>query len=251
MDLDFGQAITRVLGKYANFNGRAARSEFWWWAVFTFIVMTIASTLDSVLGAMAQSSQIGVLTTIVWLGLLVPSLAVGARRLHDCNRPGWWLLLLLIPMIGFFALVFWFVQPGTRGDNLYGADPLTRMPGTVPDTAGPRWGSESSQSERREHNASEAISTPAPTAPARATRHDHERSTWSVADTAPRNNEHDHTRASGAEADAATRNAARDATRDAARKAEDSRSAKSALSNEGPVTYRVPRKKSSWRTPRE
>jgi len=96
--MDFVSAIKSCLSQYATFSGRAVRSEFWWFFLFQIIVMVVASFLGDVISG------------IVSLGLLLPALAVGARRLHDIGRSGWWQLLSLT-LIGFLVLVYWWAQP--------------------------------------------------------------------------------------------------------------------------------------------
>ncbi len=71
-----------------------------------------------------SASGYSILATIWGLAILLPSIGVGVRRLHDLDKSGWWLLLCLIPIIGFLVLLFWFIQQGTRGQNRFGADPV-------------------------------------------------------------------------------------------------------------------------------
>jgi uncharacterized membrane protein YhaH (DUF805 family) len=108
-------AVRTVLGKYADFSGRARRSEYWWFALAYLVVYVVATIIDQAFG-------FPILTLIVGLGLLVPSLAVSVRRLHDTDRSGWWLLLGLIPFGGIVVLVFECMdsQPGT---NRFGPSP--------------------------------------------------------------------------------------------------------------------------------
>ncbi|HQS21047.1 MULTISPECIES: DUF805 domain-containing protein [unclassified Acidovorax] len=102
--MDFVQAIKSCLGQYATFSGRAKRSEFWWFFLFQVLVMVAASMLGDVINGIAS------------LALLLPALAVGARRLHDIGRTGWWQLLLLTG-IGFLVLLYWWVQPSDASAN--------------------------------------------------------------------------------------------------------------------------------------
>lgn len=104
-----------VLKKYADFSGRARRKEFWMFALINFVVMIVLSIVDGVIG-------MPVLGAIYALGVLIPSIAVGARRMHDTGRSGWWLLLGLIPVIGLVLIIF-FVLDSTPGDNQYGPNP--------------------------------------------------------------------------------------------------------------------------------
>ncbi|MBX3655621.1 MAG: DUF805 domain-containing protein [Ramlibacter sp.] len=96
--MNFGQSISTCLSKYAIFSGRASRPEYWWFFLFQVLVSVAAGMISDKLSG------------LVSLGLLLPSLAVGARRLHDIGRSGWWQLLLLTG-IGFFVLLYFWVQP--------------------------------------------------------------------------------------------------------------------------------------------
>ena len=86
--MSFQDAIKTCLNRYAVFDGRALRSEFWWFALFQFIVQIVASVVDAVIGTRSLVGPYGLLSTVVWLALLIPALAVGARRLHDTGRNG-------------------------------------------------------------------------------------------------------------------------------------------------------------------
>jgi len=107
--MDFQQAIKTCFQKYATFEGRAGRPEFWWFALFTFLA-SIA------IGIISQTLQ-----GLFSLAVLLPSLAVGARRLHDIGKSGWFLLLWLIPVIGWIILIYWACQPG-GGNNQWGSE---------------------------------------------------------------------------------------------------------------------------------
>jgi uncharacterized membrane protein YhaH (DUF805 family) len=108
-------AVRSVLTNYANFSGRARRSEYWWFILAYFLASVVAAIIDAALGA-------PVLEVILILGLLVPSLAVGVRRLHDTDRSGWWLLLGLIPFGGIVVLVFSCLDSQV-GTNRFGPSP--------------------------------------------------------------------------------------------------------------------------------
>ena len=116
--MDFMTAVRTCLNKYVTFDGRAQRSEFWWFALFNFIGAVVLNVIDSALfGAQVLS--------LLWsLALLLPGIAVGARRLHDIEKSGWWLLISFVPLIGLLVLLYFFVQRGTDGPNQYGPDPL-------------------------------------------------------------------------------------------------------------------------------
>jgi len=118
---DFKKAVLTCLKiKYFDFNGRASRSEYWFFILF----FVIASFVLNLIGSLISLSAGSVLATLLALALLLPSLGVAVRRLHDLNKCGWWLLIGLIPILGGLVLIFWFVQRGTVGQNLYGPDPL-------------------------------------------------------------------------------------------------------------------------------
>jgi uncharacterized membrane protein YhaH (DUF805 family) len=115
--VSFQEAVTTVLTKkYADFSGRARRSEYWFFALASFIAYAVAYGIGLAIGTM-------ILYYLVALALLVPGLAVGARRLHDTDKSGWLLLLVLIPLIGGLVLLVFFVQDSQPGDNQYGPSP--------------------------------------------------------------------------------------------------------------------------------
>ena len=119
--MGFPEAVRTVLSKYAVFSGRARRSEYWWWFLFTIIVSIITSILDAAAGTNYDTGG-GVINTIVALALFLPGLAVAIRRLHDTGRVGWWVLIGIIPLIGWIVLLVFFVQD-SHGDNKYGPSP--------------------------------------------------------------------------------------------------------------------------------
>jgi len=111
------QWYVAVIKKYTVFEGRAHRTEFWMFALVNFIIGAVLAILDAALGT---SSVLG---GIYSLAVLLPSLAVGVRRLHDTGRSGWWLLLGLIPLIGLIVLIVWWATEGERSTNQYGPNP--------------------------------------------------------------------------------------------------------------------------------
>ncbi|MFD0981735.1 DUF805 domain-containing protein [Tropicimonas aquimaris] len=117
--MKFQDAVRTCLNKYAVFSGRARRPEYWWFALFNLIGSVVTQSLDR----MVFGPDMGVLGALWGLALLVPSIAVGVRRLHDLDKSGWWLLIALIPILGTLLLIYWFIQPGTRGPNQYGPEP--------------------------------------------------------------------------------------------------------------------------------
>lgn len=106
----------KVIQNYVGFSGRARRKEYWMFYLFYVIFYIVAAILDGVVGTF-------VFTLIYSLGLFLPSLAVLVRRLHDTNRSGWWVLLLLLPIIGAIVIFIFTLLEGTKGDNNFGSDP--------------------------------------------------------------------------------------------------------------------------------
>ena len=105
-----------VLKKYAVFDGRARRMEFWMFTLFSFIIAVVLSCIEYALGIFGLSA-------LYSLAVLLPSIGVSIRRLHDTDRSGWWLLIALIPLVGFIVLLVFYFMEGTNGDNRFGADP--------------------------------------------------------------------------------------------------------------------------------
>lgn len=113
--MNFADAVKSVLTtNYANFNGRARPSEFWWYALFNLIVAAVFTILIMIVPAIVY------LDYLYLLAVLIPGIAVGVRRLHDLDKSGWW-LLITVTLIGAFVLLYWFTQPGTPSSNKYGA----------------------------------------------------------------------------------------------------------------------------------
>ena len=112
------EAIKAVLGNYAKFDGRARRSEYWYWVLAVVIAEIVVLGIRTVAEGLGQ-----VLYIALVLAVLVPSLAVAVRRLHDTGRSGWWLLIGLIPIIGAIVLIVFYVQDSAAGANEYGPSP--------------------------------------------------------------------------------------------------------------------------------
>jgi len=117
---------TLAFKKYAEFKGRSTRSEYWYFVLFNIIVSMVLGLIEGIMGL--GEDNLDVLSGLYSLVVLVPSLAIGVRRLHDTNRTGWWLFLVLVPIVGWIALLVFFVQDSTSGDNLYGPNPKGMMP---------------------------------------------------------------------------------------------------------------------------
>jgi uncharacterized membrane protein YhaH (DUF805 family) len=116
------QWYTDVIKKYVVFSGRARRKEFWMFVLFNVTISIILGFIDRLIGTDYGRGN-GVLGTIYSLAVLLPSLGVTWRRLHDTNRSGWWILIGLIPIIGWIVLLVFYAQEGKPGDNQYGPDP--------------------------------------------------------------------------------------------------------------------------------
>ncbi|MBG6100503.1 uncharacterized membrane protein YhaH (DUF805 family) [Micromonospora vinacea] len=122
--MSFSTAIKSVFSQYVGFSGRARRSEYWWFALFTILVSIVTAILDSALGlTFVEGSTTGFIGLIASLALLLPSLAVAVRRLHDTDRTGWWLLIALVPFVGAIVLLVFFVLDSTPGANRFGPNP--------------------------------------------------------------------------------------------------------------------------------
>jgi uncharacterized membrane protein YhaH (DUF805 family) len=109
--MNFTEAVKTCLTKYVDFEGRAGRPEFWWFALFQFILMAVIGMFSNALQG------------VISLALLLPGLGVGARRLHDIGKSGWFLLLWLVPFVGWLVLLYWAIQPSQAGSNAWGASP--------------------------------------------------------------------------------------------------------------------------------
>ena len=109
--MSFTDSIKLCFAKYADFSGRAKRPEYWWFALFCVIGSLLLEAVGS---------------GVSWLFSLItllPSLAVGSRRLHDLNKSGWMQLIWLIPLLGWIYMIYLLVQPGDASDNQYGSPP--------------------------------------------------------------------------------------------------------------------------------
>ncbi len=112
-----------LFNKYAQFKGRASRSEFWYFGLFSTIVSYGLQFLDSVAGFTFGDGNLGALSMLYSFAVLIPALAVSARRLHDVNKSGWMYLLIFLPIIGWIWLFVLWVKDSNYGDNQYGQNP--------------------------------------------------------------------------------------------------------------------------------
>ncbi len=111
-----------VLKKYVDFSGRARRKEYWYFVLFNVIISIVLSVMDGVLGLKTRDG-VSPLSGLYSLAVLLPSIAVGVRRLHDTGRSGWYLLLGLIPCIGGIILLVFAIEDSQFGENEYGPNP--------------------------------------------------------------------------------------------------------------------------------
>lgn len=116
----FLEALTK---KYATFEGRARRSEYWYFVLFYVLAVIALSIVDIVVGTYHEESGFGLFSGLFMLATIVPSLAVTARRLHDTDRSGWWQLLYLIPLLGALVMVLFMVLDSQPGANRFGPNP--------------------------------------------------------------------------------------------------------------------------------
>lgn len=110
-----------TLKKYADFRGRARRTEYWLFFLFNLVIATLLGVVDFFLGTL------GALGALFALAILIPSIAVAARRMHDTNRSGWWLLIAFIPVIGTIALIIFLLLDSDPGENRFGSNPKAAL----------------------------------------------------------------------------------------------------------------------------
>ena len=115
-----------ALKKYAVFEGRARRQEYWLFVLLYVILYIGAGVIDVVVGTFDLELGIGLFGAVVSLGLLIPSISVGVRRLHDIDKSGWMYLLAIVPIANIVLLVFLCLD-GTQGNNRFGEDPKGRL----------------------------------------------------------------------------------------------------------------------------
>ncbi|MEM9717551.1 MAG: DUF805 domain-containing protein [Pseudomonadota bacterium] len=112
--MGFMDAVKAGFNGYVDFNGTSTRPAFWYFFLFQIIALIIAVVIDAVVFGGAP-----IFYMVVALGLLLPSIAVGIRRLHDMGKSGWWYLIALVPIIGALVLIYFLVQPSKMQDNIY------------------------------------------------------------------------------------------------------------------------------------
>ena len=118
--MTFTESVSVCFKKYFVFEGRASRSEYWWFQLIVAPAYIIFEITDS------ESSPVSFLFLVITLLTLIPAISVGVRRLHDTNKSGFYLLLSFIPFIGGLIVLFFLIAQGTKGKNRFGADPIIR-----------------------------------------------------------------------------------------------------------------------------
>ena len=108
--------------KYATFSGRARRKEYWMFVLINLVVSVVLALIDGLIGSVSETGM-GLLSSVYSIGVLIPSLALSVRRLHDTGRTGWWVLISIIPVIGAVVLLVFMLLDSEPGSNRYGANP--------------------------------------------------------------------------------------------------------------------------------
>ncbi len=119
--MSFGQAISSGFKNYAVFSGRATRSAFWWFYLFTVIVLIAISVIESAMGSSGIVGGLGIISIIWSLAVFLPTLGLMIRRLHDADHSGWWWFIGLVPLVGMIVLIVFWATPGTQGENKFGS----------------------------------------------------------------------------------------------------------------------------------
>ena len=112
-----------VLKKYAVFSGRARRKEYWFFVLFNVIISLVLALIDVATDTFDSEAGIGLLGTIYGIAVMIPSIAVLVRRLHDTNRSAWWILIAFVPLIGVIVLIVFMFLEGKPDENDYGENP--------------------------------------------------------------------------------------------------------------------------------
>jgi uncharacterized membrane protein YhaH (DUF805 family) len=111
------EAFKLFFSNYINFEGRSNRGEYWWAVLAIVLVSLVLSVID---GIMTASGGIPILGSIFSLATLVPGISLGVRRLHDIDKSGWWMLLMIVPVVGFLVLLYFFIQRPDEAPNRFG-----------------------------------------------------------------------------------------------------------------------------------
>ena len=124
--MSFAEAVKSVFANAFNFGGRARRSEYWYFCLFNFLASMVLGVFDRMLGtsySLPNGASLGLIGAIFSLVVLIPSIAVSFRRIHDIGKSGWNFLFALIPFIGYLIILYWSVLDSQPGENKYGPNP--------------------------------------------------------------------------------------------------------------------------------
>lgn len=117
--MGFVDAIKSGIANYTNFSGRASRSELWFWILGYVIAAFAVGIITAVIGNAGN-----ILLGLLVLAVIVPTISLEVRRLHDLDKSGWWIFISLVPLVGSILLIVWFCTQGTSGPNRFGSNPL-------------------------------------------------------------------------------------------------------------------------------
>ncbi|OZS43707.1 DUF805 domain-containing protein [Photobacterium sanguinicancri] len=112
-----------VLKNYAVFKGRARRKEYWYFFLVNLVIALCLAVVDNLLHTPGSADGAGILGSIYSFAVMIPTIAVGVRRLHDTGRVGWWMFIVIIPVIGALVLLYFFVKDSEAQSNEYGPNP--------------------------------------------------------------------------------------------------------------------------------
>ena len=127
--MNFAEAIKTCFVKYADFSGRASRSEYWYFALFMLLLSICSMIIDPIIAGVPfweYDDWTGPASLIVTILTILPTLGVSVRRLHDIDKSGWW-ILIAFTFIGFILLIHWAIKESNIGDNQFGSDPLEKI----------------------------------------------------------------------------------------------------------------------------
>ena len=123
-NMSFVQSVKRCFVNYKNFSGRSSRADYWFFYLFDIFVFNLMSIIQGSSNFGEGLISVDTLIIMIGVGVGVPYLAVGVRRLHDVNRSGWW-LLAAVTIIGIFLLLYWLIKSGDAEPNRFGEKPIT------------------------------------------------------------------------------------------------------------------------------
>lgn len=121
--MDFNYFLYPIKNQYADFSGRTSRKQYWMFVLFSFLISIAISIVESVMGLKPSGMQSGILSSIYSLAILLPSLGLAVRRLHDLNKSGWWFLMIFVPIVGWIVLLVFLLTMGDQKDNQFGKQP--------------------------------------------------------------------------------------------------------------------------------